>query len=86
MDNIVAEVEKEQMRRFQVKGRVHDKKMLVAALSKDFSVMEERKVVKYWHIVLEGRKRYGVYANDVLCEVVSEEEFDKIDFGVVVTL
>jgi hypothetical protein len=81
---LVNELDKEtmikQIREWNIPGRIDDKYMLVTALNNDFEKIEERKVFNYWHICLEGNRRYGVYANGILCETVSEAMFSRLDF------
>jgi hypothetical protein len=45
-----------------------------------FKSLEKNYSLKYYHFVLENdniEKQYGVYANDILCECMSENFFHR---------
>jgi Hint domain len=57
------------------------KKLLVAAVNDEFEQIQDTNVYTYYHLVLEHDgdqdRRYGIYANGVLSETISENDFLK---------
>jgi len=71
-----------QMKQFKVPEQTIDgKKLLIAAVNNQFEKINDTNVYTYYHLVLEhdGNKdqRYGIYANGILSETTSENDFLK---------
>ena len=70
------------MKQFNVPEKIVDgKKLLIAAVNNQFEKINDTNVYTYYHLVLEhdGNKdqRYGIYANGILSETTSENDFLK---------
>lgn len=48
--------------------KIEDKFLVTANVSRKFSVIENNNLYTYYHIVLEGGKKYGIWANGILTE------------------
>lgn len=59
--------------------KIDDKYLLVASLSKHFIKIENNNLYTYYHFILENNgnndKRYGVWANGILTETPSKNQF-----------
>lgn len=63
--------------------KIEDKELLLAALSGNFEQVKDKSKYTYYHFVLENDNKdgkYGVYANGVLCETISENEYNNHTF------
>ena len=77
----LSEEEKEEQKQMNFEQSIDDKQLLFACVSKDFQQLQDNNVYHYYHFILENdgddEKRFGVYANGVLCETPSKTLFLK---------
>ena len=59
---------------------IDDMYLLKVYKSPDFDKIINNNMYTYYHIVLEGNREYGIWANEILTETTSEEHFLKNEF------
>ncbi len=78
LPNNVIKQTKQQLKR---NWKIDNKFMFLAHLNKDFIQHKDNSVYEYFHISLESDtcdKRYGIWANGVLTESISHNQFSKL--------
>jgi hypothetical protein len=77
----LSEEEEETQKQMNFEQSIDDKQLLFACVSKEFQQLQDNDVYHYYHFILENdgddEKRFGVYANGVLCETPSKTLFMK---------
>ena len=82
--NILSDEQKENELKYRNITKIYDKFLLLCCNNSDFKQIINNNEYTYYHIVLENidkDKNYGIWANNVLTESMSENSFIKHDFN-----
>jgi hypothetical protein len=78
------DLEEEILKGFGFVQTIDDKQLLLACVSKDFVKLEDNTLYTYYHFILENNgndnERFGVWANGILTETSSKNEFVKHNY------